>query len=97
MPAEWYTVPPEYGGRTLSFRHRLFFEYLWRRHGSKGLYEYTTRRFNELALAMADAARKTIRAFEPLRESMKERKSRGTPHHPPASTAILSSGEEEAS
>lgn len=72
MPADWYTVPPEYGGRTLSFRRRLFFEYLWRRHGTKGLYEYASRRFNEMALAMAEAARKTTIAFYLLGASMDE-------------------------
>ncbi len=72
MPAEWYTVPPEYGGRTLSFRRRLFFEYLWRRHGTKGLYEYATAQFAKFAAASSAAMDVWTESFDLLAEALVE-------------------------
>ncbi len=48
MPQDWYTVPPELGGRPLSFRRRLYYEWLWRRYGEAGLQRIVAEAFDRM-------------------------------------------------
>ena len=45
MKLDWYTVPAEYGGRSLPLFRRLYIEWLWRKHGAEGLDQYMERRW----------------------------------------------------
>lgn len=50
---DWYTVPTEYGGRSLPFYRRLYFEWLWRRHGRDGLDRHLLRISRRIPKLMA--------------------------------------------
>ena len=56
MPQDWYTVPPEYGGRSLPFHRRLYYEWLWRSHGEAGLQRIVADAFDRIARNVAKVA-----------------------------------------
>ena len=53
---DWYTVPAEYGGRSLTLWRRLYIEWLWRRYGRAGLGRYLMRVSKRMARAFGKVA-----------------------------------------
>lgn len=63
MPADWYTVPKLYGGRSLPFWRRVAIEYRYRRDGEPGLVRYVDAMRDRATIAIV----RMTKAFEDLR------------------------------
>lgn len=74
MAADWYTVPPEIGGRTLSLRRRLCIEWYYRRHGEAALIAWAiakmpaAKSFERLAATFEKLGRECDRGAQSWRE-----------------------------